>query len=436
MDDMVSTRKKRVETFKKEREISGVLERKEDLEERPHHRETISPLGLSARPQREPLISSRQNRSLGGGRFPKKTLAVLSGLILVGLLITFFTSVRVTIIPEKEERVVASLLTLTTYKTTASSTLSFTEYSSGGESASEEVSVSGTESVSKKASGEIVILNSYSASPVRLIANTRFLAPNGNIYRITDAVNVPGMRKEGGTTTPGTLTVRVYADQPGPNYNLKLTDFTIPGFKGEAQFEKVIARSKTEMTGGEEGLVPVLREEEAAAARERLKKTVTERLSRKKTSELPQGFVVIPSASEIIWTEKVGAVGTNNKVALLVTGELQGKLVEEEDLLRSLFGEDATRFTIESLDGATFLTEDGGTADRLRVNVTGKLSLVAKVPTDELKTKILGKKKGELSALFGAYSGIAEARVNFFPFWARRVPDNQARVTVTITTLP
>lgn len=433
---MVSTRKKRAETPKEEREVRPTLVEEEEVEERPRLRETTSPLGLSARPVREPLMVSRQRRSLGGGRFPKKTIGVLGGVILVGLLITFFTSVRVSITPEKEERTVDETLILTTNKTTASSTLSFTEYSSGGESASEEVSARGTERVSRKASGEIVILNSYSTSPVRLIANTRFLAPNGNIYRITEAVNVPGMRKEGGTTTPGTLAVRVYADQPGPNYNLKLTDFTIPGFKGEPQFEKVVARSKTEMTGGEEGLVPVLSEEEANTAREQLKKTITERLTRKKTSELPQGFVVIPSASLIVWTEKVGAVGTDNKVSLEVTGELKGKLVKEEDLLASLFGEESTRFTIESLDAVTFKAEDGGTADRLKVNVQGKLPLVAKVPTDELKTKMLGKKKGELSSLFNTYSGIAEARVNFFPFWARRVPDNEARVTVTITTLP
>lgn len=362
---MVSTRKKRVETTKEEREIKVSFIEQKETEERPEVRETVSPLGLSARPPREPL-APRSGRGLGGSNFPKKTVAIVGGVLLVALLITFFTSVRVSITPEKEDRVVASTLTLSaTAGATASSTLSFTDYSSGAESASEEVSASGTEQVSKKASGEIIILNSYSPSPVRLIANTRFLAPNGNIYRITDAVSVPGMHKENSTTTPGTLTVRVYADQAGPNYNLKLTDFTIPGFKGEPQFEKVIARSKTEITGGEEGLVPVLSKDEADRARERLKKTITERLTRKKTSELPQGFVVIPSASEIVWSEKVGTVGTDKKATLEVTGELKGKLVQETDLLRALFGEEATRFTMASLDTVTFKTEDG--ADRKSV---------------------------------------------------------------------
>jgi hypothetical protein len=137
-----------------------------------------------------------------------------------------------------------------------------------------------------------------------------------------------------------------------------------------------------------------------------------------------------------VWSEKVGTVGTDKKATLEVTGELKGKLVQETDLLRALFGEEATRFTMASLDTVTFKTEDGATSDRLKVTVNGKLSLIAKIPVDEVKTKMLGKRKGELSTLFGTYEGIAEARVNFFPFWARRVPDNEKRVTVTITTLP
>jgi hypothetical protein len=48
-----------------------------------------------------------------------------------------------------------------------------------------------------------------------------------------------------------------------------------------------------------------------------------------------------------------------------------------------------------SLDTVTFKTEDGATSDRLKVTVNGKLSLIAKIPVDEVKTKMLGKRKGE-----------------------------------------
>jgi len=81
----------------------------------------------------------------------------------------------------------------------------------------------GVENVEKKASGRIVVYNEFSSAPQKLIATTRFETPDGKIYRIKDAVTVPGA---------GSVEATVYADQPGEEYNIDLTDFTIPGFKG------------------------------------------------------------------------------------------------------------------------------------------------------------------------------------------------------------
>ena len=63
-------------------------------------------------------------------------------------------------------------------------------------------------------------------------------------------VTIPGTKVENGKTVPGSKEVDVVADKAGAEYNIGLTDFTIPGFKGSPKFETVFARSKTEMTGG------------------------------------------------------------------------------------------------------------------------------------------------------------------------------------------
>ena len=100
--------------------------------------------------------------------------------------------------------------------------------------ASTTVKATGTEQVSQSASGVITIYNDYSTAPQTLITNTRFEAPDGNIYRIHQGVTVPGATASaGGALTPGTISVTAYADQPGASYNIGQTQFTIPGFKND-----------------------------------------------------------------------------------------------------------------------------------------------------------------------------------------------------------
>jgi hypothetical protein len=80
--------------------------------------------------------------------------------------------------------------------------------------------------VTQKATGKIVIYNSYSTVSQRLINNTRFEAKNGKIYRINSSVVVPGYKKVDGKIIPGSVEATVYADQAGENYILKLSVLT------------------------------------------------------------------------------------------------------------------------------------------------------------------------------------------------------------------
>jgi hypothetical protein len=88
--------------------------------------------------------------------------------------------------------------------------------------------------VELKASGKIVIYNNFSSEPQRLIVRTRFESPEGLIYRIPESVVVPGKSVKNGVETPGSIEVEVFADEPGEKYNIKKSDFTIPGFKNDA----------------------------------------------------------------------------------------------------------------------------------------------------------------------------------------------------------
>ena len=100
------------------------------------------------------------------------------------------------------------------------------------QSRSQTVTATGEEEVHTKARGDIVVFNDFDESPQRLIANTRFRSSEGFIYRIDEAITVPGRHEnEDGEMVPGSIEVTVYADEAGEAYNTDLTDFDIPGFE-------------------------------------------------------------------------------------------------------------------------------------------------------------------------------------------------------------
>ncbi|HUC31126.1 MAG TPA: hypothetical protein VMR99_00345 [Candidatus Paceibacterota bacterium] len=104
--------------------------------------------------------------------------------------------------------------------------------------------------VSQKAQGMITIYNAYSAASQELVATTRFLTPNGQIFRIVSNVTVPGETTVNGALTPSSITVPIVADQAGPDYNVgPVAKLTIPGFANdpgrEAGFYGVITASTT-----------------------------------------------------------------------------------------------------------------------------------------------------------------------------------------------
>ena len=168
-------------------------------------------------------------------------------IIILFLLSSFlFTGAQIVVFPKHEKVVVNGDFIASTDK--ALSSLSY-EIMTLELSQSRTVAATGREEVSLKASGKIVIYNDYNTAKQRLIRNTRFETPLGLIYRINESIVVPGQTVEGGKTIPGSIEVTIYADEPGENYNIGLTDLTIPGFKGAPQFEHFYARSKSSLTG-------------------------------------------------------------------------------------------------------------------------------------------------------------------------------------------
>ncbi len=110
--------------------------------------------------------------------------------------------------------------------------------------------VSGGKAGEAQATGEITIINNYSkAQP--LVATTRFLTPNGILFRLSKRVDVPA---------GGRVKAEVYADQPGKQGEIGPTRFTIPGLWPGLQ-DKIYAESSEPMIGGVKEIKSVTQED-------------------------------------------------------------------------------------------------------------------------------------------------------------------------------
>ncbi|MEK7091539.1 MAG: hypothetical protein AAB900_00980, partial [Patescibacteria group bacterium] len=213
----------------------------------------------------------------------------------------FFGRVTLTIVPAQGDIFLSGLTSAVsaTSASTSDQILTFSTISGIQDTEKRIVDASGQENVSTKAQGQIIIYNKHSPSKQPLVTNTRFQAPDGKIYRINQAVTVPGYTKKGTEIIPGQIEVTVFADKPGAEYNLPTSDFTIPGFAGGPKFQNIFARSKTNLTGGFVGTVKKVSATDLDSNRQALQKILRDRIIKKASQDLPAKFVLFPDAIQL-----------------------------------------------------------------------------------------------------------------------------------------
>ncbi|HUD04345.1 MAG TPA: hypothetical protein VMR73_02515, partial [Candidatus Paceibacterota bacterium] len=231
-----------------------------------------------------------------------KKLIVITVIILVAvivlLLTTVFAKATVTITPATQTAAVNASLAAE-QGTTTTSAIDF-EPITLTQKETVTVTGTGTKQVDTKATGTIIIFNSYSTATQKLVANTRFETAAGLIYRIDKSVVVPGETTKAGVTTPGSITATVTADQSGANYNIPLSDFTIPGFAGEPEFKGFFARSQTVMSGGFSGTVAIISDTDRANAQSTLKSDLKSKLAQSVAQSVAKGYVLYPTGYQIV----------------------------------------------------------------------------------------------------------------------------------------
>ncbi len=303
------------------------------------------------------------------------------------------------------------------------------------------VPASGEEEISRKASGTIVVYNDASSEPQRLIATTRFETSSGLVYRIPNAITIPGKKTISGTTRPGSIETIVYADEAGDKYNIGLTDFTVPGLAGTDRFSTIYARSKSGMSGGFVGVEKTVSDQDQARARTELETALKNELILEAKAQVPEDFILFPTLSSVTFEDLPQTDSTNkNSVITNVRGNLYGIMFKKSDLSTHLALNKTTLATGELVDITTLGSLDLSFAgivpsdlllsNKISFSVTGEAVIVWRTDEVALKTDLMGKHKREISSILNNYPTVASATATIRPFWKNSFPNDGARISM------
>ena len=298
---------------------------------------------------------------------------------------------------------------------------------------------SGRKQVEKYATGQITVFNAYSSDQQQLVEKTRFMAPDGKLFRLAKTIMVPGAKIIDGKIVASSISASIVADAPGPDYNVgPIKLFQIPGFKGSPKFQSFYAESTSSMQGGFIGEVAYPTADDIAKAKTKSSGDIESALNAKLFTDVPKDFKILEGSRVYrILSQKADAeadkdgnfgVFTDAKIILIAFKDEDAvELLKNKALAESKGDFEVKSQTLEyAIARADF---DKG---RITFPVTFKAELARKISAEELKSKIAGKSELELKTMIFALPGMKDATISLWPFWVKHVPSSLSKITVTV----
>ena len=282
-----------------------------------------------------------------------------------------------------------------------------------------------------KIGGVIEIYNAYSATPQKLVANTRFETKDGKIFRIQNSIIVPGAKILNSKLTPSSTKTEVIGDEASNDYLIGPSYFTIPGFKETPKYAGFYAKSiepmaiVTNTSLSQEALLQNKKELQDKLAQE-LK---TDLLNTLKDSDLQlvEGAFIVK-----VDDYKINA----NVLSMKVTW--QALFFKEKDL-RTMINyfvsnhyPDLKNFTFN--DNITYPEASRVDFKKGELFFTFNIDKSNALPADidGLKQELAGRDETGMRTMISDKTYINSAAISLWPFWVNRAPINLKKINITI----
>ncbi len=387
----------------------------------------------SAESHFQPLRAEQKRRHKKRGRAFAFVLVVL--LVAFGLMHTIFAHVSITL-PVGETAIALSDEVLPAGVSSSVIT----------KNSETKVSIDAvkTVTVSKKASGTVILYNNYSTDPYELIATTRLSTANGSIYKLLEGVKIPG--KKG--STPGTISAKAEADQPGSEYNAKGgLDLKLPGLiPGTKKYINIYAKTAANFTGGSKGTAPDLASSGLDAAIKSAKEAASADALAEAKSQNP-GLVFLGDSASVVSSydsTKIPAApakGGPVEVPVKFTAKVIG--LSRDDLKKEIEAYLATKqgypvsISAESIYSLQIKVsetdEDSLASGKYSVRVSGTVSgSFGPELQAALKRDLAGKSMLEAALIIHKVFPDQGVTVKAWPFWKNTVPADPEKIKILI----
>ena len=298
---------------------------------------------------------------------------------------------------------------------------------------------SSQQNVSLKAQGTITIYNDYSASPQELVATTRFLTPDGKIFRITKNVTVPGATKaSNGTFTSSSINAPIIADQAGPDYNIgPVAKLSIPGFAGKPQSSGFWGTINASTTGGYIGTKTVPTAADVTAAEASTSAALQASLQGGFSGSYPNNFKILDGATNI----QVGALTVNT------TTDAQGNFTVFGNATLSAIGFDESALKSDLLaqaqgtySSSTFKdinlvynsVQASFTKGQVSFSVSAQGDLEPAFLPVVFEQQILGKNITDARSTIAALPQLSNGEISVWPLWLGTIPSDPSKVQINV----
>jgi hypothetical protein len=368
-------------------------------------------------------------------------IAIASVILLFFVLSYFFSGATIHVSP-KSATVPLDDIVFTATKATTDDNLGFEVMAiKGQETKTAQATVEQT--ASQKASGQVIVYNDFSTSSQKLITGTRFETADGKIFKIGSAITIPGQKIVNGKVTPGSVEATVTAAEAGDSYNIALSDFTIPGFKGSPKYQKIYARSKTVMSGGSLGAVHILPEADANKIREELTITLKTKLLTQAKAQVPEGYMFFDGTVFMTTENASGPVsGKDVNVSVVESGTLRAFIFKRDTLTKEIAKNGIREYdnlpvSISNFDALTLSLKDHDLINpndvkSISFSFSGTAQTVWDVDQKVLIADLISIKKKEFDTVLKKYPSIEKATLSVKPFWKLHLPDDTSKIKIVI----
>ncbi len=297
---------------------------------------------------------------------------------------------------------------------------------------------SGQKEVQRKATGTLTVFNAYSSLPQVLVATTRFLSPQGKVFRLDRQVTIPGAKVEDGKIVPSQIEVSVTADEPGEDYNIgPAKNWRIPGFKGSPRYEGFYADSLSAMTGGFVGVEAVPTAEDIEKGRRELLTKLEGALEGQILVLLSDRFKVFPQSREFkVLKEEIEPASSEGNFRIFIEAELKYLVFDEIILKEAVTAEVKNSFAgdLKVKDFSLSYSEPKTALDqgKMTFSISGSIIFEPNINVAELKQEFIGRNEQELRKAVFFLTGLERANISLWPFWVNRVPNDPERLIVIL----